>query len=76
MVIFHKRDSYAHKREYRMALDTGEPGTGPLILDVGDLGTKANRVDISHTSLAFRIETGGAVKRCGGEVRLANQRLN
>ena len=54
-VIFNKRDKYSHQQEFRFAFDTGETGTQPLSLTVGDLRDIGHRVDLEGEGLAFRI---------------------
>ena len=36
--IFSKRKQYEYQKEFRFAIDTGTPGSGPITLDIGEIG--------------------------------------
>lgn len=55
--IFRKRDEYRHQNEYRFAFDTGNQGTDPAVLAIGDLSDITDCVPTRRFNSLLQLET-------------------
>lgn len=53
---FRKQEKFRPEREYRIALETGSVGTGPIILNIGHIGDIAMYSTIDEINRTMRIE--------------------
>lgn len=57
--IFSKRNKYEHQREFRIAIDTRNAGSGPIILDIGEIDDIAFCVNTSDIIQNLTVQVPG-----------------